>query len=97
MVFMAYLVGTIFILAFAPSLSILAFGEALCGVAWGVFQVSTSQFYFMNLLTDYPFRRYPLPTPAKSSPRSSVHTSPHGFACAGALASSSHQASSAHA
>lgn len=40
MVFMAYLVGTIFILAFAPSLSILAFGEALCGVAWGVFQVS---------------------------------------------------------
>lgn len=40
MVFMAYLVATIFIIAFAPSLSVLALGEALCGVAWGVFQVS---------------------------------------------------------
>lgn len=40
MVFMAYLICMIFIIAFAPSLSILALGEALCGVAWGVFQVS---------------------------------------------------------
>jgi SP family general alpha glucoside:H+ symporter-like MFS transporter len=29
----------IFIPVFAPSLSILAFGEAMCGVSWGVFQV----------------------------------------------------------
>lgn len=40
MVFMAYLVAAIFIIAFAPSLPVLALGEALCGVAWGVFQVS---------------------------------------------------------
>ncbi|EWG48666.1 MFS transporter, SP family, general alpha glucoside:H+ symporter [Fusarium verticillioides 7600] len=44
MVFMAYLVGTIFILAFAPSLSVLAFGEALCGVAWGVFQTLSTTY-----------------------------------------------------
>jgi SP family general alpha glucoside:H+ symporter-like MFS transporter len=39
MTFMAYLACTIFIIAFAPSLSVLAVGEALCGIAWGVFQV----------------------------------------------------------
>lgn len=49
MVFMAYLVGTIFILAFAPSLSVLAFGEALCGVAWGVFQVGNIDLDYMKL------------------------------------------------
>ncbi len=41
--FMLYLVGTIFIVFFAPSLEVLAFGQAMCGVAWGVFQtLSTS-------------------------------------------------------
>jgi hypothetical protein len=32
----------IFIVFFAPSLSVLAFGEFMCGVAWGVFQVRVS-------------------------------------------------------
>lgn len=40
MVFMAWMTVTIFIPVFAPSLSVLAFGEAMCGIAWGVFQVS---------------------------------------------------------
>ncbi|KAM0190097.1 hypothetical protein ACHAPI_009609 [Fusarium lateritium] len=38
MTFMVYLACTISIIAFAPSLSVLAVGEALCGIAWGVFQ-----------------------------------------------------------
>ncbi|KAF4551456.1 Sugar (and other) transporter-like protein 66 [Elsinoe fawcettii] len=43
MFFMAWLVATIFIVFFAPSLSVLAFGEAMCGIPWGVFQtLSTS-------------------------------------------------------
>ncbi|KAI8716196.1 MFS domain-containing protein [Fusarium sp. LHS14.1] len=44
MVFMAYLTCMIFIIAFAPSLSILALGEALCGVAWGVFQTLSTTY-----------------------------------------------------
>ena len=32
----------IFIPVFSPSLSVLAFGEAMCGVSWGVFQVNIS-------------------------------------------------------
>ncbi|KAM6517497.1 hypothetical protein FSOLCH5_008460 [Fusarium solani] len=44
MVFMAYLICMIFIIAFAPSLSILALGEALCGVAWGVFQTLSTTY-----------------------------------------------------
>ncbi|KAJ4249048.1 hypothetical protein NW762_012379 [Fusarium torreyae] len=44
MTFMAYLTGTIFIIAFAPSLSVLALGEALCGVAWGVFQTLSTTY-----------------------------------------------------
>lgn len=39
MFFMAWLTIAIFIPFFAPSLSVLAFGEAMCGIAWGVFQV----------------------------------------------------------
>ncbi|KAG8629366.1 hypothetical protein KVT40_003231 [Elsinoe batatas] len=43
MFFMGWLVITIFIVFFAPSLSVLAFGEAMCGIPWGVFQtLSTS-------------------------------------------------------
>lgn len=30
----------IFIPFFSESLSVLAFGEAMCGIPWGVFQVS---------------------------------------------------------
>lgn len=40
MFFMAWMAAMIFIVFFAPSLSVLAFGEAMCGVSWGVFQVS---------------------------------------------------------
>ncbi|PSR81660.1 putative MFS alpha-glucoside transporter [Coniella lustricola] len=43
MFFMAWMAVTIFIPFFAPSLSVLAFGEFMCGVPWGVFQtLSTS-------------------------------------------------------
>jgi hypothetical protein len=40
MFFMGWMMVMIFIPVFAPSLSILAWGEAMCGVSWGVFQVS---------------------------------------------------------
>lgn len=39
MAFMGWMLIAIFVPVFAPSLPVLAFGEALCGVAWGVFQV----------------------------------------------------------
>lgn len=43
MIFMTWMAAMIFIPVFAPSLSVLAAGEALCGVSWGVFQtLSTS-------------------------------------------------------
>jgi SP family general alpha glucoside:H+ symporter-like MFS transporter len=44
MFFMAWMAVMIFIPFFAPSLSVLAFGEAMCGVSWGVFQVQAAQF-----------------------------------------------------
>lgn len=37
--FMVWLACAIFISVFAPSLSVLAFGEAMSGISWGVFQV----------------------------------------------------------
>lgn len=43
MFFMIWMAIMIFIPVFSPSLSVLAFGEAMCGVSWGVFQtLSTS-------------------------------------------------------
>lgn len=43
MTFMVWMIVTIFIPFFAPSLSVLAFGEFMCGIPWGVFQtLSTS-------------------------------------------------------
>lgn len=39
MAFMGWMAVTIFIPVFAPSLPVLAFGEAMCGISWGVFQV----------------------------------------------------------
>lgn len=39
MAFMAWMAVMIFIPVFAPSLPVLAWGEAMCGVSWGVFQV----------------------------------------------------------
>ncbi|KAK6369724.1 hypothetical protein LTS17_009174 [Exophiala oligosperma] len=42
--FMAWLCCAIFISVFAPSLSVLAFGEAMCGISWGVFQTLTTAY-----------------------------------------------------
>ncbi|KAG6357263.1 hypothetical protein INS49_015141 [Diaporthe citri] len=43
MTFMVWMLVAIFIPFFAPSLSVLAFGEFICGIPWGVFQtLSTS-------------------------------------------------------
>lgn len=39
MVFMAWMAIAIFIPVFTPSLPVLALGEAMCGIPWGVFQV----------------------------------------------------------
>lgn len=44
MLFMAWMAVMIFIPVFAPSLSILAWGEAMCGVAWGVFQTLSTTY-----------------------------------------------------
>ncbi|KIX96207.1 uncharacterized protein Z520_07985 [Fonsecaea multimorphosa CBS 102226] len=43
MAFMVWMAIVLFIPVFAPSLPVLAFGEAMCGIPWGVFQtLSTS-------------------------------------------------------
>jgi MFS transporter, SP family, general alpha glucoside:H+ symporter len=39
MAFMVWMAVMIFIPVFSPSLSVLAWGESMCGVSWGVFQV----------------------------------------------------------
>ncbi|KAH8653807.1 putative MFS alpha-glucoside transporter [Xylariales sp. PMI_506] len=44
MIFMTWLAVMIFIPVFAPSLSVLAFGEAMCGIAWGVFQTLSTTY-----------------------------------------------------
>ncbi|PLB47395.1 sugar transporter [Aspergillus steynii IBT 23096] len=44
MFFMAYLAVMIFIPFFAPSLSILAWSEAMCGISWGVFQTLSTTY-----------------------------------------------------
>jgi SP family general alpha glucoside:H+ symporter-like MFS transporter len=49
MFFMAWMTVTIFIPVFAPSLPVLAFGEAMCGVSWGVFQVCPFLSYRIRL------------------------------------------------
>jgi SP family general alpha glucoside:H+ symporter-like MFS transporter len=41
MFFMVWMAIMIVIPVFAPNLSVFAFGEAMCGVSWGVFQVRT--------------------------------------------------------
>lgn len=44
MFFMCWLICTIFITFFAPSLPVLAVGEALCGIPWGVFQTLSTTY-----------------------------------------------------
>ncbi|KAJ6037374.1 hypothetical protein N7540_001653 [Penicillium herquei] len=44
MFFMAWMAIAIFIPVFSTSLSVLAFGEAMCGIPWGVFQTLTTTY-----------------------------------------------------
>ncbi|KAF4959243.1 hypothetical protein FSARC_10759 [Fusarium sarcochroum] len=44
MFFMAWMAVMIAIPCFAPSLEVLAFGEAMCGVSWGVFQTLSTTY-----------------------------------------------------
>ncbi|ERS98119.1 MFS transporter, SP family, general alpha glucoside:H+ symporter [Sporothrix schenckii 1099-18] len=44
MAFMVWMVAAVFIPVFAPSLSVLAFGEAMCGIGWGVFQTLSTAY-----------------------------------------------------
>lgn len=71
MAFMAWMAVMIFIPVFAPSLPVLAWGEAMCGVSWGVFQVN-SQFLPLErvcILADATVARLsPQHMPPKSSP-----------------------------
>ncbi|KAL4972414.1 major facilitator superfamily domain-containing protein [Aspergillus desertorum] len=55
MLFMVWMTVAIFVPVFAPSLSVLAFGEALCGISWGVFQVKYVQ-YHERLLPNFAYR-----------------------------------------
>ncbi|KAF7557232.1 hypothetical protein G7Z17_g847 [Cylindrodendrum hubeiense] len=44
MFFMAWMSVMIFIPVFAPSLPVLAWGEAMCGISWGVFQTLSTTY-----------------------------------------------------
>ncbi|KAL4888352.1 general substrate transporter [Aspergillus ambiguus] len=44
MFFMVWMAAAIFIPVFAPSLSILAWGESMCGIPWGVFQTLSTTY-----------------------------------------------------
>ncbi|KAL2111627.1 hypothetical protein VUR80DRAFT_9700 [Thermomyces stellatus] len=44
MFFMAWMALAIFVPVFTPSLDVLAFGEALCGIPWGVFQTLSTTY-----------------------------------------------------
>lgn len=51
MFFMVWMAVAIFIPVFTPSLDVLAFGESMCGIPWGVFQVCEPQARKTYLLT----------------------------------------------
>ncbi|KAJ9494576.1 hypothetical protein H2202_010008 [Exophiala xenobiotica] len=44
MAFMVWMAVVLFIPVFAPSLSVLAFGESMCGIPWGVFQTLSTTY-----------------------------------------------------
>jgi MFS family permease len=99
MFFMVWMAITIFIPVFAPSLSVLAWGESMCGISWGVFQVrvptrprrSSSNSWALLKLTCFDLhRRCQQLTHLRSFPPSFVRTSPPTSACAGAPASYCH-------
>lgn len=95
LIFMVWMAAFITIPTFATSLSMLAAGEALCGISWGVFQVSfnpASRLCWLCVLTGankHTQRLFPPAMPVKSFRRSCDPTSPLSFACAGEQASSS--------
>lgn len=47
--FMVWMTAVIAIPCFAPSLPVLAFGEIMCGISWGVFQVQVFQASYTHL------------------------------------------------
>ena len=53
--FMAWMGVMIFIPVFAPSLPILAWGEAMCGVSWGVFQTLSTAYASEGSFSDLLF------------------------------------------
>ncbi|GAB7366570.1 hypothetical protein MBLNU230_g8556t1 [Neophaeotheca triangularis] len=44
MFFMGWMFCAVFIIFFAPSLEVLAFGEAMCGISWGIFQTLSTTY-----------------------------------------------------
>lgn len=44
---MAWMTAAVFIPFFGPSLPVLAFGEVMCGIAWGVFQICFIAYTFL--------------------------------------------------
>lgn len=89
---MAWMTVMIFIPVFAPSLPVLAFGEAMCGVSWGVFQVCldlTWQRAVTQLILLFPPRPSLRHMLLRLSPLFSDHMSPPMSACAGVLVFSS--------
>jgi MFS family permease len=77
MFFLAWMCITIFGPVFATSLPLLAFGEAMCGVSWGVFQASGTKIPVTEghvpPLTA-PLRPFPPPMRPRSSPPSCALT-----------------------
>lgn len=82
--FMAWMTVVIFVPFFAPSLSVLAFGEAMCGIPWGVFQVSRSSSSRIRLTLNRHFRP---PTPARLYQQFLGLSSQLTSACVGELVS----------
>jgi hypothetical protein len=82
---MAWMAIVIFIPFFAPSLKVLAFGEAMCGIPWGVFQVlfKIQRVVVYTLTEDLAIRHSRQPTPARLYPQSSDPMSRHMCACVG--------------
>lgn len=97
MAFMVWMAVVLFIPVFAPSLSVLAFGEAMCGIPWGVFQVCCYLCYTVmtHRADHHATRPCRLRTPPKLFQQYFDLTSPHTSACAGAVVSSCLLASSA--
>lgn len=84
MCFMVWMAVWIFIPVFAPSLEVLAFGEAMCGISWGVFQVRQTKLWEVSQLIS-SYRHFPQPTHLKPSQLYLDHMLQPTSACAGVL------------